>query len=50
VAADSAPRAWATKAPQQAPLFADLSDAELLSYGVPTEWLARFLLYFFRYR
>ena len=39
VAAEPAPRAWAASAPETA-LFARLSDDELLSYGVPHEWLA----------
>ncbi|ROZ76151.1 3'-5' exonuclease [Ramlibacter sp. WS9] len=40
VAAEPAARSWTIEAPQKVQLFADRSDSELLSYGVPTEWLA----------
>jgi len=39
VAAEPAVRPWATTAPK-VQLFAGRSDDELLSYGVPVEWLA----------
>ena len=39
LAAEPAPRAWATSV-SKPPLFAQQTDDELLSYGVPTEWLA----------